>query len=119
MKIAVVTDVHGNLPALQAALSAISQEDCDAIYHTGDCIGIGPYPAECLDLILNTPRLFPVMGNHDAWFAHGLPDPRQWRDLQCLYVERSDMNWKSTAFHMMTALFFVHSRNAKFPRGSL
>ena len=76
-------------------------------------------PQECLDLILNTPRLFPVMGNHDAWFAHGLPDPRQWRDLQCLYVERSDINWKSAAFHMMTALFFVHSRNAKFPRGSL
>ena len=76
MKIAVLTDVHGNLPALQAALSAIGQEGCDAIFHTGDSIGIGPYPAECLDLILNTPRLVPVMGNHDAWFAHGLPDPQ-------------------------------------------
>ena len=76
MKIAVLTDVHGNLPALQAALSAIGQEGCDAIYHTGDSIGIGPYPAECLDLILNTPRMVPVMGNHDAWFAHGLPEPQ-------------------------------------------
>ena len=76
MKIAVVTDVHGNFPALKAALSAIRQEGCDAIFHTGDSIGIGPYPAECLDLILNTPRLVPVMGNHDAWFAYGLPDPQ-------------------------------------------
>jgi len=76
MKIAVLTDVHGNLPALQAALSAIGQEGCDAILHTGDSVGIGPYPAECLDLILNTPRMVPVMGNHDAWFAHGLPDPQ-------------------------------------------
>ena len=76
MKIAILTDVHGNLPALKAALSAIRQEGCDAIFHTGDSIGIGPYPAECLDLILNTPRLVPVMGNHDAWFAYGLPDPQ-------------------------------------------
>ena len=76
MKIAVVTDVHGNFPALKATLRAISREGCNAIYHTGDCIGIGPYPAECLDSILNTPRLFPVMGNHDAWFAYGLPDPQ-------------------------------------------
>ena len=76
MKIAVVTDVHGNLPALKATLRAISREDCDAIFHTGDSIGIGPYPAECLDLILNTPRMVPVMGNHDAWFAYGLPDPQ-------------------------------------------
>ena len=76
MKIAVLTDIHGNLPALQAALKAIGQEGCDAIYHTGDSIGIGPYPAECLELLLNTPRMHLVMGNHDAWFAYGLPDPQ-------------------------------------------
>ena len=51
MKIAVLTDVHGNLPALQATLRGIRREGCDAIFHTGDSIGIGPYPAECLDLI--------------------------------------------------------------------
>lgn len=76
MKIAVLTDVHGNLPALQAALRAIGREGCDAIFHTGDAIGIGPYPAECLELLLDTPRMHLIMGNHDAWFAYGLPDPQ-------------------------------------------
>ena len=76
MKIAVLTDVHANLPALQAALNAIHKEGCDAVYHTGDAIAIGPYPAECLDLLLNTPQMHPVMGNHDAWFAYGLPQPQ-------------------------------------------
>ena len=76
MKIAILTDTHGNLPALKATLSAIEKEMCDAIYHTGDAIGIGPYPAECLDLLLRTPRIHLIMGNHDAWFAYGLPDPR-------------------------------------------
>jgi predicted phosphodiesterase len=75
MRIHVITDVHGNLPALQAALSAMGREGGDAIYHTGDAVGIGPFPAECLDMLLSTPRLHNVMGNHDAWLAHGLPEP--------------------------------------------
>jgi predicted phosphodiesterase len=76
MKVAVLTDVHANLPALKAALRAIQRECCDLIYHTGDAIGIGPYPAECLDLLLNTSQVHLLMGNHDAWFAFGLPELR-------------------------------------------
>jgi predicted phosphodiesterase len=75
-KIAVLTDAHANLPALEAALAAIRAEGCEAVYHTGDAIGIGPYPAECLDRLLHTPTTRLVMGNHDAWFAFGLPRPR-------------------------------------------
>lgn len=75
MRIAVITDAHANLPALQVALQDIGEQGCDAIYHTGDAIGIGPYPAECLDLLLSTPRMRCLIGNHDAWFAFGLPDP--------------------------------------------
>jgi predicted phosphodiesterase len=76
MKIAVITDVHANLPALEAALASIQREGCNAIYHTGDAIGIGPYPAECLDLLLSTPGIRCIMGNHDEWFAFGLPTPQ-------------------------------------------
>jgi predicted phosphodiesterase len=76
MKPAVITDTHANLPTLEAALAAIRREGCDAIYHTGDAIAIGPYPAECLDLLLQTPEMHLVMGNHDAWFGFGLPMPR-------------------------------------------
>jgi predicted phosphodiesterase len=72
----VITDAHANLPALDAALDAIDALGCDAIYHTGDAIGIGPYPTECLDHLLHTLHMRLVMGNHDAWFAHGLPHPR-------------------------------------------
>lgn len=75
-KIAVFTDTHANLPALQAALAAIQLEGCDAIYHTGDVIAIGPHPAECLDLLLSTPNMHPLIGNHEAWFVNGLPQPQ-------------------------------------------
>lgn len=75
-RLAVLTDVHANLPALTAALAAIAAEGVTALVHTGDAIGIGPYPAETLDRLLHTPGMRLVMGNHDAWFAEGLPDPR-------------------------------------------
>lgn len=76
VRLAVMTDVHANLPALKAALAAIERLGVDGIVHTGDAIAIGPQPAECLDLLLNTAGLRNVMGNHDAWFAWGLPQPR-------------------------------------------
>jgi predicted phosphodiesterase len=80
-RVAVMTDAHANLPALQAALDEIHRAGCEAIYHTGDAISIGPYPAECLDLLLSTPNLCLTMGNHDAWFVCGLPQPRPaWMD---------------------------------------
>src|SRR5262245_11592812 len=75
-KLIVITDAHANLPALSAVLAAVQKEGYDGIVHTGDAIGIGPHPAECLDLLLNTPNLDCVMGNHDAWFVEGLPQPQ-------------------------------------------
>jgi predicted phosphodiesterase len=70
MKIAVLTDAHGNLPALEAALTIIRAAGCDAIYHTGDAVGIGPYPAECVERLLSA-HVRCVRGNHEA-YALGL-----------------------------------------------
>ena len=57
------------LPALQAALQAIQAEGVDEIYHTGDAVN-GPFPAETLDSLLNTPGMC-QMGDYDAisWTA--------------------------------------------------
>jgi predicted phosphodiesterase len=52
-RIAVITDAHAYLPALGAALTAIRADGPDAVYHTGDAIGIGPFPAETLDRLLH------------------------------------------------------------------
>ncbi|HEX5727089.1 MAG TPA: metallophosphoesterase family protein [Longimicrobiaceae bacterium] len=76
MRIAVMTDVHANLPALRAALAEIRKLGVDAVYHTGDVIGIGPQPAEVMEVLLGEPDVRLLMGNHDEWFATGLPEPR-------------------------------------------
>jgi hypothetical protein len=81
--LAVITDVHANLPALDAALAAIAAMGCDAIVHTGDAVGIGPFPAETLDRMLAVPRLRFVMGNHDAWLAQDVAThPPAWMDAE-------------------------------------
>lgn len=79
MRIVVITDLHANLPALDAMLEIIKQDQYDAIFHIGDAIGVGPYPAECLERLLDTPMVSFVMGNHDAWLVDGFPEsPPQW-----------------------------------------
>jgi len=76
MKIGLFSDVHANLPALKAVLDVFKSELVDQIIHLGDVVAIGPYPRECLELILNTEGVVFVMGNHDHWYVNGMPQPR-------------------------------------------
>lgn len=64
MKIAVLSDIHGNLEALTAVLSKIDELSITSIYCLGDIVGYGPNPNECVELIRarNIPA---VAGNHD------------------------------------------------------
>ena len=73
MKIVVFTDTHANLPALKALDREIRREGYDAAFHTGDAVGLGPWPAETIELLGEIPRLSLLTGNHDAWMCTGLP----------------------------------------------
>lgn len=65
MLIALVSDIHGNLPALEAAFKVIDSEKPDLILSLGDVVGYGPKPAECVDF-LRSRSIQNLMGNHDA-----------------------------------------------------
>ena len=62
--IAVISDVHGNLEALQAVLAHIDALQVEAIYSLGDVVGYGPDPEACLELINHRCRVR-LMGNHE------------------------------------------------------
>jgi diadenosine tetraphosphatase ApaH/serine/threonine PP2A family protein phosphatase len=64
MRVAVITDVHGNRHALDAVLSAIDDESVDAIWCLGDTVGYGPQPNECCDLVRERASVC-LVGNHD------------------------------------------------------
>lgn len=71
MKIGIITDIHNNLPALEAVLETFS--DCDQIVCCGDVIGIGPYPEETVQRLMRVPSLLSVRGNHDRYLLEGMP----------------------------------------------
>jgi predicted phosphodiesterase len=68
MRFAVIADIHGNLPALQAALADIARRNIDRIINLGDCVSGPLWPRETMDL-LETLALPTVRGNHDRWVA--------------------------------------------------
>lgn len=73
MRIAVFSDVHGNLTALEAVLADIEQHGPDLVIFAGDLCLVGPRPADTLRLVLD--RHIPsVIGNTDGWIA-GLAKP--------------------------------------------
>jgi len=64
VKRALISDVHGNLEALQEVLADIRRESISEIYCLGDVIGYGPNPRECLDLVRRQTKVC-ILGNHD------------------------------------------------------
>ncbi len=70
MKIAVISDIHANLEALEAVLAVAEREGAEAVYCLGDIVGYGPDPAACIDLVRRSCALT-VRGNHDEAVADG------------------------------------------------
>lgn len=61
---AILSDIHGNLAALEAVLEDVRGQAVDEIVCLGDVIGYGPHPRECLDQSMQF--AFTVLGNHDS-----------------------------------------------------
>lgn len=63
MRVAVLCDVHGNLPALEAVLAEVTSLEVDRIVCGGDLV-FGPFPRECLERLVDLDAVF-VRGNAD------------------------------------------------------
>ena len=80
---AVITDIHGNLPALEAALSRIEELGIERVFCGGDLVGYGPHPNEVCELVAE--REIPtIYGNYDYAIARDLDD------CGCAYVTEQD-----------------------------
>lgn len=99
-KIAIISDIHANLPALEAVLSKLSSYDPQTWICLGDIVGYGPEPSECIDLIKEL-KMECVLGNHDAGVAgiisenHFRNPNRRLIELTKSLINSEQMKWLS------------------------
>jgi hypothetical protein len=71
MRIAIVADIHGNLPALEAVLADIEHRTVDRTINLGDCVSGPLWPREVCDLLMARDDL--TLRGKDRWVSG--PDP--------------------------------------------
>ena len=81
--LAVIADIHGNLPALEAVLADIDRQKPDHIVAAGDLALRGPFPKECVELIRARCHSV-IIGNTDAYLAgnylqKSYQEPQHWK----------------------------------------
>ena len=64
MRVAVISDIHSNLPALQAVLADVGSHDPDQVWCLGDIVGYGAHPDACTELVSEVVEVC-LAGNHD------------------------------------------------------
>lgn len=105
MKVGIISDIHGNLPALDAVLADVAGRRVDAIYCLGDLVGYGPFPNEVTDRI-RAGAIPTVMGNYDdgvgfdrdeCGCVYGTPVEQE-RGLQSLAWTRARVTEENKAF---------------------
>lgn len=122
MRIAVVSDIHGNFRALQAVLDDIKRNRVDEIISLGDNIGYGPEPEEVVQA-LKDHGVMSIMGNHElglvsnSYYKRLNPMPQQSLDLTRDLMSRNNIAWSAALPDIMIrhSARFVHGS----PPGSL
>jgi predicted phosphodiesterase len=82
----VISDVHANLPALEAVLAELQHLRVDAYACAGDLVGYGPHPNECVQLLRRLGAVS-VAGNHDLIAVGALSADR------CERLARDSLRW--------------------------
>lgn len=72
MRVAIVSDIHGNRHAFEAVLDAIEESDCEEMWCLGDLVGYGAEPDACVELARRHAAIS-LAGNHDLGVRGDLP----------------------------------------------
>lgn len=90
MRQALISDIHGNLEALNAVMADIQQQNIERIVCLGDIVGYGPNPCQCLDIVIQKCHLT-ILGNHDQ---AALFDPDGFNPvaLRAIYWTRDELD---------------------------
>ncbi len=115
MRIAFISDIHGNFTALQAVLADIKNQGADQTVCLGDTISLGPQPQETLNALKELNSIY-VMGNHDE----AILDPEKAAELEITERLVPDLYWcreRLTADDFKFVKSFQSTHEIKFPNG--
>lgn len=87
MKLALISDLHSNRPALEAVLADIDAQGVDEIGCLGDIIGYGPEPEWCIDQVMER-CAWALTGNHDEALFAGTSDFNSYAKEALIYTRR-------------------------------
>jgi predicted phosphodiesterase len=111
MRYGVISDVHGNLPALDVVLSALHGIGVDAYVCAGDLVGYGPQPNECVETIRQLGAVS-VAGNHDLMAIGALSADR------CERIARNSLRWTRAVLDDATREYLAQlPRHLELPEG--
>jgi diadenosine tetraphosphatase ApaH/serine/threonine PP2A family protein phosphatase len=106
VRIAVLSDIHGNLEALEAVLAEVDRSGVDLLYSLGDIVGYGPSPAACLEIVRRCAAVS-LMGNHDAAVA-GLTSHEDFNEFARSAVEWTTARLDAGQIEYLELLPFTH-----------
>lgn len=94
MKLAVLSDIHGNLPALRSVADDIATWQPDEVVVAGDIVNRGPLPRQCLEYVLERQRRngwHVLRGNHEEYVLNIIADPSPRAGAE--EVVRANVRW--------------------------
>ena len=92
-RLAIISDLHGNLPALEAILADIAAQGLEEIYHLGDLVGYNPFPNETVALVAAR-GIQGITGNYDQAVLARDPDPiGTWLNAKITPLGREIYHW--------------------------
>lgn len=91
MTVALLSDVHGNLPSLEACLAAVEDIGCSDIYCLGDTFGYLPDGQACFDLLQGRGARM-LLGNHEAMLLGRLDTTPERESIYQLDAQRRDLD---------------------------
>ncbi len=98
MRYAIISDIHGNLPALQHVLEQLAEANIDRYLCLGDIVGYGAQPNECCEAVQNLHAIC-IRGNHEQGVLQ--PELEQWFNAAaraCLVWTREQLTEQNRAF---------------------
>ncbi|HEV7614653.1 MAG TPA: metallophosphoesterase family protein [Solirubrobacterales bacterium] len=108
MRVAVLSDVHSNQPALEAVMTAVDEAGLDEVWCLGDVVGYGAQPDACADLIRERCQIC-LVGNHDLATLGGL-DISSFSETAAAAVEWTRENASAATFEFLRGLEPAGSR---------